>query len=49
MLLGSRNKNMYGLGVMISTVFEEFGHFLFQGGGTKPPHMIMTYIPFDAL
>jgi hypothetical protein len=34
MILDTRNKNTYGLGVGISTVFEIFGHFLFQGDGT---------------
>jgi hypothetical protein len=28
MLLDTRNKDIYGLGVGISTVFEIFGHFL---------------------
>jgi hypothetical protein len=46
MLLDTRNKNIYGLGVGISTVFEIFGHFLFRGMG--PPRMVMTYIPPDA-
>jgi hypothetical protein len=36
MVLETRNKNMYGLGVGISTVFENFGHFLFNGDGTTP-------------
>jgi hypothetical protein len=31
MLLYTKNKNMYGLGVRISTVFETIGHFLFKG------------------
>jgi hypothetical protein len=42
----TRNKNMYGLGVGISTVFEIAEHFLFNGGA-EPPHMVMTYIPSD--
>jgi hypothetical protein len=46
MLLHTRNKNMYGLGVGISTVFEKCGHFLFKGGGSGPPRMFMTYTPF---
>jgi hypothetical protein len=41
------NKNMYGLGVGISTVFKIFGHFLFKGRA-GPPLMVMTYIPPDA-
>jgi hypothetical protein len=32
MRLGTRNKNIYGLGVGISVVFEILGHFLFMGG-----------------
>jgi hypothetical protein len=28
----TRNKNIHGLGVGISTVFKIFGHFLYQGG-----------------
>jgi hypothetical protein len=38
MFLDTRNKNMYGLGVGISTVFEIAEHFLFNGGrgGTTP-------------
>jgi hypothetical protein len=31
MLLDTRNKNIHGLGVGISTVFEKFGHFLYKG------------------
>jgi hypothetical protein len=31
MLLDTKTKNMYGVGVGISTVFEIFGHFLFKG------------------
>jgi hypothetical protein len=45
MLLDTRNKNIYGLGVRISTFFEIFGHFLFKG--MEPPRMAMTYIPSD--
>jgi hypothetical protein len=38
-------KNMYGLGVGISTVFEILGHFLFQWGWD---HTVdHTYIPSD--
>jgi hypothetical protein len=37
MSLDTKNKNKYGFGVGISTVFEIFGHFLFnRGGGTTP-------------
>jgi hypothetical protein len=35
MLLDIRNKNIYGLGVGISTVFEIFGHFLYQERGER--------------
>jgi hypothetical protein len=43
MLLDTRNKNMYGLGVGILTVFKIFGHFLFKGS-----HIVMTYMSSDA-
>ena len=33
MFLDTRNKNMYGLGVGISTILEIAEHFLFNGGG----------------
>jgi hypothetical protein len=33
MLLDTRNKKMYGLGVGISTVFEIAEYFLFNGVG----------------
>jgi hypothetical protein len=36
MFLDIRNKNMYGIGVDTSTVFEIAEHFLFKGGGTTP-------------
>jgi hypothetical protein len=36
MLLDTRNKNIHGLVVGISTVFETFGLFLYQGDGTTP-------------
>jgi hypothetical protein len=36
MLLDTKNKNKYGLGVGISTVFEIFSHFLFLGVGLTP-------------
>jgi hypothetical protein len=34
MLLDTRNKNIYGLGVENSMVFEILRHFLFKGDGT---------------
>jgi hypothetical protein len=34
--LNTRNKNIYGLGVGISTVFEIFSNFPFLGGGVDP-------------
>jgi hypothetical protein len=30
MLLDTGNKNIYGLGVGIATLFKIFGHFLFE-------------------
>jgi hypothetical protein len=36
MFFDTRNKNMYGLGVGISTVFEILGHFLFREDRTTP-------------
>jgi hypothetical protein len=36
MLLNTRNKNIYGLGVGISTVFKIFSNFPFLGGGVDP-------------
>jgi hypothetical protein len=33
-LILDTRKNLYGLGVGTSTVFEIFGHFLFKGDGT---------------
>jgi hypothetical protein len=47
MFLVTKNKNMYGLRVGISTVFEILGHFLFKGAG--PARNVMNYIPPDAL
>jgi hypothetical protein len=47
MLLDTRNKNIYGLEVGISTVFEIFGHFLYQGEQDYSV-MVMTYTPSDA-
>jgi hypothetical protein len=48
MFLDTRNKNMYGLGVGISTVFKIAEHFLFNGRrGAESPHMVMTYISSD--
>jgi hypothetical protein len=32
----TRNKNIYGLGVGISTVFKIFSNFPFLGGGVDP-------------
>ena len=46
MLLNARNKNIYGLGVGISTVFKIFSYFPFKGAGLTPG--VMTYIPLDA-
>jgi hypothetical protein len=43
MLLDTRNKNISGLAVGISTLFEIFGTSCVEG--TELPHMIMTYIP----
>jgi hypothetical protein len=50
MFLDTKNKNMYGLWVGISTVYEIFEHFLLKEGGgrVEPPHMVMIYIPSDA-
>jgi hypothetical protein len=36
MLLDTRNKNIYGLGLGISTVFKIFGDFLLRGDGITP-------------
>jgi hypothetical protein len=36
MVLDTRNKNMYGLGVGISIVFQIFRNFLFLRGGLAP-------------
>jgi hypothetical protein len=36
LLLDTRNKNIYGLGVGISKVFEIFSNFLFLGVGLTP-------------
>jgi hypothetical protein len=49
MFLDTRNKNMYALGVGISTVFKIAKHFLFDGGGggAESPQMAKTYIPSD--
>jgi hypothetical protein len=41
MFLDTRNKNMYGLGVGISTVFKIVLPV------PVPPHMVMTYILSD--
>jgi hypothetical protein len=42
MLLDIRNKNVYSLGVGISTVFKIFSYFNFLGVGLIPG--VMTYI-----
>jgi hypothetical protein len=47
MLLDSRNKNIYGLGVGISTVFEIVGHFLYQRG-TGSLSMVTNFTPSSA-
>jgi hypothetical protein len=44
MLLDTTNKNIYGIGVGISMVFEILGHFLFKGA----PYTVMIYIQSDA-
>jgi hypothetical protein len=49
MLLDTRNKNMYRLGLIISTIFEKKKWALPVIRGTEPPQMIMTYTPTDAL
>jgi hypothetical protein len=36
MPLNTRNKNIYDLGIGISTVFEIFSNFPFLGGGVDP-------------
>jgi hypothetical protein len=36
MLLDTRNKNIYGLGVGISTVFKILGYLLFKGEQDHP-------------
>jgi hypothetical protein len=36
MVLDTRNKNLYGLGVGFSIVFEIFSNFPFLGGGFDP-------------
>jgi hypothetical protein len=47
MLLDTRNKNIYGLGVGISRVFEIFGHFLYQGE-TGSLRMVINFTPSSA-
>jgi hypothetical protein len=42
LLLDARNKNIYGWGVGISTVFEIFGHFLFKDGTIPYGHDLHT-------
>jgi hypothetical protein len=39
-VLDKRNKNIYGLGVSISTSLEIFGHFLFTGGWD---HLVLSW------
>jgi hypothetical protein len=46
LLLDTRSKNIYGLGVGISTVFKIFGHILYQGGQDHF-FMVMT-LPYNA-
>jgi hypothetical protein len=46
MLLHTRNKAIYGLGVGISMVFDILGQLLFMGDGTTPYGK--TYLPSDA-
>jgi hypothetical protein len=36
MLLDISKKNVYGVGVGVSTVFEIFGHYMFNGGQVHP-------------
>jgi hypothetical protein len=44
MLLDTKNKNIYGLGVGISTFFEIYLDFLFLAGGDDPrPHRHKTF------
>jgi hypothetical protein len=45
MLLDTRNKNIYGLGVGISMVFEIF----LVSRGTGPLRMVMTFMPSDGI
>jgi hypothetical protein len=51
MRLGRRNKNIYGLGVGISVVFEILGHFLVKGG--RHHHVVewltLCYIMHDTI
>jgi hypothetical protein len=42
MLFDARNKNIYGLGVGISIVFEIFSNFLCLGGGVDPRGHILN-------
>jgi CRISPR/Cas system CMR-associated protein Cmr3 (group 5 of RAMP superfamily) len=47
MLLDTRNKNIHGLGVGISTIFQIFGHFLYQKG-TGSLRMVINFTPSSA-
>jgi hypothetical protein len=49
MSLDTRNKNIYGLGLGISTVFKIFGYFLFNERWAHPLWSLPTYqlIPLD--
>jgi hypothetical protein len=41
-------KQLYDLGVGMSTIFEKCGHFLFKGGmGPRSGVHYITYIPSD--
>jgi hypothetical protein len=48
MLLDTRNKNIHGLRVGISTVFKILGYFLFKGGQDHP-RRVMTYRPSNKM
>jgi hypothetical protein len=45
MSLDTRIKDMYGLGIGISTVFEILGHFLFKGGQNHPIWSSLSEVP----
>lgn len=46
MHLDTRNKNIQGKRVGISTVLKIMGTSCFRGGGSRLPLGLMTYIPF---